>query len=294
VNAFAVRDADQLLGTVDRMFERSVNIESALDDLLLKLHDLGLHRVAPQIVESKSDDVEELRKLSAALPAEDIQLYYQIGLLGKRDLAQAPTPRIGLEMVLLRMLAFHPDDASSSSASDLSPDSSGTAQKTPPAYAIKPTEQRTESAQDKPQHVALDIQTHADWLEFVRASKQLSGMAKQFAQQVVLESRDGDKIVLVAPLDAKQSLMRDENQRTLKQILTELTGQNIELDVRKGASEQLSLAAHNDRLHQESVKAALQQLEQEDIPKMLRQEFDAKPDSDSIRLPEAKSGQSIS
>ena len=105
----ANRNAEELFKVVERMFERSINIESALDDLLLKLHDLGLHKVTPSLVESRTDNVEQLRELAAAMSEEEIQLYYQIGLLGKRDLKLAPTARIGLEMTLLRMIAFHPD-----------------------------------------------------------------------------------------------------------------------------------------------------------------------------------------
>ena len=81
----ANRNAEELFKIVERMFERSINIESALDDLLLKLHDLGLHKVAPELVESRTDNVEQLRELAVILTEEEIQLYYQIGLLGKRD-----------------------------------------------------------------------------------------------------------------------------------------------------------------------------------------------------------------
>jgi DNA polymerase-3 subunit gamma/tau len=47
--------------------------------------------------------------IAADLSREDVQLYYQIGLIGQRDLALAPDPRTGFEMVMLRMLAFVPN-----------------------------------------------------------------------------------------------------------------------------------------------------------------------------------------
>ena len=50
------------------------------------------------------DEIPQLQ----ALPAEDVQFYYQMGLIGRRDLPLAPEPRGGFEMVLLRMLAFRP------------------------------------------------------------------------------------------------------------------------------------------------------------------------------------------
>ena len=54
---------------------------------------------------------ETLVRLAEAMSPEDVQLYYQIALAGRRDLPMAPDPRLGFEMTLLRMLAFRPDAA---------------------------------------------------------------------------------------------------------------------------------------------------------------------------------------
>ena len=54
---------------------------------------------------------QTLTRLAAAIAPEDVQLYYQIALAGRRDLPMAPDPRVGFEMTLLRMLAFRPDTA---------------------------------------------------------------------------------------------------------------------------------------------------------------------------------------
>ena len=56
-------------------------------------------------------DRDEIVALASKMSAEDTQLFYQIALLGRRDLDLAPEPRGGFEMVLLRMLAFHPASA---------------------------------------------------------------------------------------------------------------------------------------------------------------------------------------
>jgi len=58
------------------------------------------------------DETEQVRELAEVLSPEDCQLFYQVGLIGRRDLALAPDPQSGFEMVLLRMLAFRPVDAS--------------------------------------------------------------------------------------------------------------------------------------------------------------------------------------
>ncbi len=294
LQAIADKNCDDLLQIVDRMFERSVNIESALDDLLLKLHDLALHKVAPEIIESRTDSLDQLRQLSTVLSAEEIQLYYQIGLLGKRDLEHAPTPRVGLEMVLLRMIAFHPDGESVSPIDGSTSEDSTPSSSQPPISAASqsasPSPRVTES---EPVHQSGDIQTSEDWLKFVQTSKKLSGMPKHFASQVSFVARDGNTIRLAAPVDASVSIMREENKNKVKEVLSEFIGLPMQLDVHKGTSENTSLHDQIAQGRRESVAAAIQKIEQEEIPKLLRQEFDAKLDPDSIRLPEDNSGQPI-
>ena len=63
------------------------------------------------VSEFEGDDLyapELLERLAKALSPEDIQLYYQTAIIGRRDLALAPDPRTGFEMTLLRMIAFRP------------------------------------------------------------------------------------------------------------------------------------------------------------------------------------------
>ena len=51
---------------------------------------------------------ELLERLAGALAPEDVQLFYQTAIIGRRDLPLAPDPRSGFEMTLLRMIAFRP------------------------------------------------------------------------------------------------------------------------------------------------------------------------------------------
>lgn len=49
-----------------------------------------------------------MRELARTIPPTDIQLYYQTLLIGRKELPYAPDRRMGVEMTLLRALAFHP------------------------------------------------------------------------------------------------------------------------------------------------------------------------------------------
>ena len=75
----------------------------------MSLHDICLYQIAPNAVDAKALDAGFIAELSELMTPEDVQLFYQIGLLGKADLPLAPDPATGFEMALLRMLLFRPD-----------------------------------------------------------------------------------------------------------------------------------------------------------------------------------------
>ncbi|MBU2707046.1 DNA polymerase III subunit gamma/tau [Zooshikella marina] len=108
VEALAEGDIQQLLNTIAHLAEFAPDYISVLADLLSILHRIALAQMVPDAVDNSQGDQQRLLALAAKMTAEDVQLYYQIGLLGRRDLPLAPDPRGGFEMVMLRMLAFRP------------------------------------------------------------------------------------------------------------------------------------------------------------------------------------------
>ena len=98
----------EALETVAAMALRSVDFNTALDEILTALHNISLYQINPQAVEWKGVDSADLAPLAGQVDGELLQLIYQIALIGKRDLGLAPDPRSGFEMVLLRMIAFRP------------------------------------------------------------------------------------------------------------------------------------------------------------------------------------------
>src|SRR3569623_448624 len=107
LDALAARDAAALLRESAALAEFAPDYDGALAELISLLHRIALAQVIPAAVEGEPD-AAEIARLAAQMGAEDVQLFYQIGLIGRRDLPLAPTARTGFEMVLLRMLAFIP------------------------------------------------------------------------------------------------------------------------------------------------------------------------------------------
>ena len=107
--ALAELDGPRLLDEVARIAELTPDFSGVLRELLHILHRVALFQQVPGTLADDDPDRERLAALGSRMDTADVQLFYQIGLLGQQDLALAPDPRGGIEMVLLRMLAFRPD-----------------------------------------------------------------------------------------------------------------------------------------------------------------------------------------
>ena len=114
-------DAKGLLEAVRHLAEQGPDWNGVLSEILNVLHRVAIAQALPEGVDNGHGDRDRVLALAQALPAEDVQFYYQMGLIGRRDLPLAPDPRGGFEMVLLRMLAFRPADSQDAPRQPLKP-----------------------------------------------------------------------------------------------------------------------------------------------------------------------------
>ncbi|MDH1053449.1 DNA polymerase III subunit gamma/tau [Aquipseudomonas alcaligenes] len=119
LHALLEGDARALLEAVRHLAEQGPDWNGVLSEMLNVLHRVAIAQALPEAVDNGQGDRDKVLALAQALPAEDVQFYYQMGLIGRRDLPLAPDPRGGFEMVLLRMLAFRPADADGAPRSPL-------------------------------------------------------------------------------------------------------------------------------------------------------------------------------
>lgn len=114
-------DARGVLEAVRHLAEQGPDWNGVLSEILNVLHRVAIAQALPEGVDNGHGDRDRVLALAQALPAEDVQFYYQMGLIGRRDLPLAPDPRGGFEMVLLRMLAFRPADSEDAPRQPLKP-----------------------------------------------------------------------------------------------------------------------------------------------------------------------------
>ena len=104
------QDGAGLIEKALSMQMRNIAFEAALNDLANILHQIAVIQTVPDSVADDHPEHALLTDLASKLPAETLQLYYQIALLGRRDIGLAPDEYAGFTMSLLRMLAFAPHE----------------------------------------------------------------------------------------------------------------------------------------------------------------------------------------
>ena len=106
--AMASHNGEKLLSSVGQMAEHSPDYDAALGDVLSIWHQVAILQTVPEALDRGVSHFDELANLAETVSREDVQLFYQICLLGRKDLPLAPEQRAGFEMVMLRAMAFRP------------------------------------------------------------------------------------------------------------------------------------------------------------------------------------------
>jgi DNA polymerase III subunit gamma/tau len=289
-------DARAMLGTVDRTqvlgLARALatgNIASTLeqaraleqwspdylqmlDELNSLLARIALYQAAGSSWEEEEVPVEVLAELSQSIRAEDLQLYYQIGLLGRRDLPLAADTRSAFAMTLVRMLAFRPEGGEASSRAPV--------RTAPTARAAEVTPRATGTAGDAGGE-AVRFEP-SDWSRIVERLE-LSGLARQLAANCALIGRQG-AVVRLALDSRSQSIRSPASEEKLAAALSRLAGEPLRVAIEVGAAaSQASPARERDRQNDESVQAARTSLEADPAIQTLRRQFGATIFSESVR-----------
>ncbi|MEQ1667775.1 MAG: DNA polymerase III subunit gamma/tau [Sulfuriferula sp.] len=241
LNALINQDGIELLQLADNMATRSIDFDAALQDLAALLQQIALIQVVPNALSDDTPDKDTLIDLAQRIPAQMVQLYYQICLHGRRDLALAPDEFAGFSMTLLRMLAFYPQADNATAPSQpvrtavpvpLTPATPKTA---PPVLATPPI---SASAPVIPTVVIAPATSAAvfngDWNGLVTQLK-LGGLARMLAVQCELLSFDEDRMQLCVSAEHKH-LIDKTYQDKLRESLNSHFNRNIRLDISVAAT----------------------------------------------------------
>ena len=298
LECLARRDAKQLVAEIDQLASRSISFDMTLKDLARLLARVALSQNVAGAAEGP--DAAQIVAIAVSLSTEQVQLYYQIALLGRRDLALAPDEQSGFTMTLLRMLALSEDaavaktttvaqsksdhKANASAAPAYRSANNSTGAPSGPLMPQAPVSTRTlpdAYSAAAPVVNAITAMPHGDWATFI-GGLNLSGMAGMLAKQCELQSFDNGVLELVLP-GAQKHLADKTYQDKLKSELMPHLGTNLRLNIRFGEVAGASLAAHEDRTRSQRQADAEAAIADDPFIKNLKQEFGADVIRESIR-----------
>ena len=313
LRALADKDGSGLIETVATMAERPIDYSGALDELLTVLQNVSLFQILPGAVAAKQADSDLVKDLASSLSKEDVQLYYQIGLLGKRDLPLAPSPASGFEMTLLRMFTFSPDTEETGSAGPHAggapPQSSaGTPGKKVTKRSSKSRpEKKTESeaegkssaarglrqaagnAEKKPagngkNNKDLSVLDPAVWAAFVEDSA-FTGVTQELAMNLCPKAYDPETQVLtLSVVPGLGSMHSPARQTMLEEKLEAFCGTAVRLDIAEdGDVSGETPAMARTRREQEEKEQAYKTLMDDPTVQGLVSAFDATVVPESVR-----------
>jgi len=276
VELLARADTAELLRCAQALEQFAPDYAQVLDELAGLLVRVGLRQAVSSYEGDERYAPELLARLAGALTPEDVQLYYQTAITGRRDLPLAPDPPGGFQMTLLRMLAFRPAGESS----DVRP-AAASAASAPPAPAVPRVGSAGAPQAADPAGAAAADPGEA-WPAIV-SQLELSGAARQLASHCVLIGRQGPVVRL--SLDPRNQLVcTAATEEKLTQALSRYFGEPVRLEIRPGAAPGEETPALLARRASEAELAAAQRAFADDPGvRGLRERFGATVLSETVR-----------
>ena len=273
LDAIVACDVAALIAVADQMETRSLNFDSALQELAVLFHRIALLQFAPEAM-GDSDERERLKSYAAAFDAEFLQLCYQIAIHGRDDLALAPDEYAGFTMALLRMVAFNPETVSARPA-----DSAPTPAR-PAPVAAKPAPDKAAVAAS-PAAPGNTASVADDWHGIV-AALSLSGMARQLAQHCELVEIGEAQITLHLPPAHKHLLAKTPQDKLQTELQTHY-GRPLKLNINIAAAATETPAERAKNVQRERQEQAIAAIEGDSFVREVVEMFDATIDESTIK-----------
>lgn len=254
--AIAAQNGAQLFASITQLADRAPDFQQVLEELISLFHKIALAQVIPDVCKQNDAAATLAKKFSP----EEIQLYYQIALLGRRDLAHAAAQQQGFEMTMLRMLAFKPETYAATVTSA-------------PAQQAQPEQKSPQPAIAKPAAVAAAVSGMADWNTILPALG-LSGMAHALASNCTMESMADNKVKLLLAV-SHQPMLNPKLKDRICEAISKHFGKEMQLEIEVSTSELATPVKQQQASQAKRLESATQSILQDPNVKQLIDMYDA-------------------
>jgi DNA polymerase-3 subunit gamma/tau len=261
LEALLANDGSSIINQAKLMEERSISFEAALNDFAQLLHQIAIAQTVPESVADDLPEREILISLAQKISPETLQLYYQIALLGRRDIGLAPDEYAGFTMSLLRMLAFTPNEANTATSAGKPVQTTPATPRSIPASPVakpaaarpisEPVEVQAAPVENVNKQIPADLQVQTETVATSELSGDQSsnfngnwrglvdelklGLARELAKHCELVTYDENSISLSVP-EAQKHLVSPNYQEKLGTAITQYFGKKIKLQFSIGGT----------------------------------------------------------
>jgi DNA polymerase-3 subunit gamma/tau len=271
LRALATGDAQQVLSTARELEEFSPDYQQVLEDLATLLTRVALRQLVPGYEGDELFDPELIAELAGKLAAEDVQLYYQTAIMGRRDLEFMPDKSSGFQMTLVRMLAFRPAGGAAASAGFV-PAGARAAVGTVPGPAASTIVRPAAAGPIDP----------VQWARVI-GDLDITGAARELAANCALLEHRGNLLRLGA--DPKFA-RTPQNVERLQQALAKYLGGPVKLEFSEVANALETPSQTGQRRSAEALDAAKRSLEEDPTVREMKSRFGATLHPESVRTTE--------
>lgn len=241
LHALKEQNGKKLLEEIAALAQYAPDFNRVIEELLTILHQINIAQIVKETQPAPS-----IAQLAQLFSPEEVQLYYQIGLIARRDLALAPSPLLGFEMMLLRMLAFQPSQKA----------------------AI-------------PKHVIPAKNPAVSWSELVNQLK-LTGLAHTLASNCELKTMTDTRLELSLS-KTHAPMLNPKLQQRIEEALVSHLQKSVKLEIQLTTDEVTSPAKQTQTTQDSRKVQAADAIKNDEQVKKWMEVFDAKLDEDSVR-----------
>ena len=275
-----------MLKLIDEMAQQSIDFISLLTSLLTFLHKIALLQQADVDWLEDTIDPEKMKAFVAQFKPEDVQLFYQMSLVGQNDLFLAPDPRMGFEMLMLRLLAFKPDATESGEETEKTVAKTSPqprAKSSPETKKVSSSETKAQVTQSAPALKATPVindPASKSWSEIL-GQLGLGGLTGQYAGHCAVKSWTKNQLQLA--LDPQHASLKDSRAEKMlcKSLEEAFPGLKVKIEIE--ASSNATPQQQKELKQQEKQSSAEQAIMQDPYVQAFQNKFDAEVVKESIK-----------
>ena len=269
LQALIDENAAEIMRCLHELAQLSADFSSLLEDIIDILHQAAISQAVPDILGGMGSDEALVDMLSKQLSPEDLQLFYQIALLGRRDLYLYTSQQSALEMTLLRMLTFRPADQEHGLQKVRTPQNDAMA---------KDVQDSTKPVR---RHTISELTKNGRWPKLVE-KLDIQGAAKSLAASCSVKKVTNDSLVLYLA-EQHDGIATSNARLKLQQALQAYFNQNVELEIKLTDQEIDTPTKEKSRAMEERQSLAEKHVEEDEVVKVFRSSFGAEVVAGSVK-----------